>query len=36
MDRGARWTVVHGDHKRVGQDLAIKQQRKGKLILTYY
>ena len=26
IDRGAWWATVHGVHKRVGHDLAIKQQ----------
>ena len=26
MDRGAWWATVHGGHKRVGHDLATKQQ----------
>ena len=27
MDRGAWWATVHGGRKRVGHDLAIKQQQ---------
>ena len=27
MDKGAWWTAVHGGHKRVGYDLATKQQQ---------
>ena len=26
MDRGACWAAVHGDRRKVGQDLVTKQQ----------
>ena len=32
MDRGAWWATVHGITKRVGQDLATKQQQQMMII----
>ena len=32
MDRGAWRAIVHGGHKRVGQDLATKQQQQQLII----
>ena len=34
MDRGAWWATVHGDHKRLGQDLATEAHTGRILVVT--
>ena len=35
MDRGAWWAIVHGGHKRVGNDLVTEQQQQSSMLITY-
>ena len=36
MDRGAWWATAHGGHKRVGHDLATKQQPPFIIVVLYF